>query len=255
MSVILNVSQVEKYFGSQGSVTRALDNISFRVEKGEFLGIMGPSGSGKSTLLNCIAGIDSVSTGHIYMEDEDITMMKQPQMSAFRRKHLGLLFQDLNLLDTLNARENIALSLTMQMSSPKEIHQRIDALAKAMGIEELLSCYPWQLSGGKKQCVACARALIKEPRLILADEPTGALDSASSQMLMRTLESINQNMHSTIMMVTHDPFSASYAKRILFIKDGRIFNELIRGDDSRRDFFQRILEVTTLLGGDVVSGY
>lgn len=255
MSVILNVSQVEKYFGSQGSVTRTLDNISFRVEKGEFLGIMGPSGSGKSTLLNCIAGIDSVSTGHIYMEDEDITMMKQPQMSAFRRKHLGLLFQDLNLLDTLNARENIALSLTMQMSPPKEIHQRIDALAKAMGIEELLSCYPWQLSGGQKQCVACARALIKEPRLILADEPTGALDSASSQMLMRTLESINQNMHSTIMMVTHDPFSASYARRILFIKDGHIFNELIRGDDSRKAFFQRILEVTTLLGGDVVSAY
>lgn len=182
-------------------------------------------------------------------------MMKQPQMSAFRRKHLGLLFQDLNLLDTLNARENIALSLTMQMSPPKEIHQRIDALAKAMGIEELLSCYPWQLSGGQKQCVACARALIKEPRLILADEPTGALDSASSQMLMRTLESINQNMHSTIMMVTHDPFSASYARRILFIKDGHIFNELIRGDDSRKAFFQRILEVTTLLGGDVVSAY
>ena len=216
---------------------------------------MGPSGSGKCTLLNCIAGIDSVSTGHIYMEDEDITMMKQPQMSAFRRKHLGLLFQDLNLLVTLNARENIALSLTMQMSPPKEIHQRIDALAKAMGIEELLSCYPWQLSGGQKQCVACARALIKEPRLILADEPTGALDSASSQMLMRTLESINQNMHSTIMMVTHDPFSASYARRILFIKDGHIFNELIRGDDSRKAFFQRILEVTTLLGGDVVSAY
>ena len=149
MSVILNVSQVEKYFGSQGSVTRALDNISFRVEKGEFLGIMGPSGSGKSTLLNCIAGIDSVSTGHIYMEDEDITMMKQPQMSAFRRKHLGLLFQDLNLLDTLNARENIALSLTMQMSPPKEIHQRIDALAKAMGIEELLSCYPCSSQAGR----------------------------------------------------------------------------------------------------------
>lgn len=231
MSVILNVSQVEKYFGGSGSVNRALDNISFTVEKGEFLGIMGPSGSGKSTLL------------------------KQPAMSAFRRKHLGLLFQDLNLLETLDAYENIALSLSMQMCAPNEIHRRILAIAQMMGIEDLLSRYPWQLSGGQKQCVTCARALVKSPALILADEPTGALDSASSGMLMRTLETINQHTHNTIMMVTHDPFSASYAKRILFIKDGRIFNELIRGDDSRRDFFQRILEVTTLLGGDVVSGY
>ena len=255
MSVILNVSQVEKYFGGSGSVNRALDNISFTVEKGEFLGIMGPSCSGKSTLLNCVAGIVSVSTGHIFIGSRDITLLKQPAMSAFRRKHLGLLFQDLNLLETLDAYENIALSLSMQMCAPNEIHRRILAIAQMMGIEDLLSRYPWQLSGGQKQCVTCARALVKSPALILADEPTGALDSASSGMLMRTLETINQHTHNTIMMVTHDPFSASYAKRILFIKDGRIFNELIRGDDSRRDFFQRILEVTTLLGGDVVSGY
>jgi len=198
-------AMVEKYFGGSGSVNRALDNISFTVEKGEFLGIMGPSGSGKSTLLNCVAGIVSVSTGHIFIGSRDITLLKQPAMSAFRRKHLGLLFQDLNLLETLDAYENIALSLSMQMCAPNEIHRRILAIAQMMGIEDLLSRYPWQLSGGQKQCVTCARALVKSPALILADEPTGALDSASSGMLMRTLETINQHTHNTIMMVKWYP--------------------------------------------------
>ena len=251
MSVILNVSQVEKYFGGSGSVNRALDNISFTVEKGEFLGIMGPSGSGKSTLLNCVAGIVSVSTGHIFIGSRDITLLKQPAMSAFRRKHLGLLFQDLNLLETLNAYENIALALQIQKVKEKEIRARIAHVANLLGIESIMAKYPYQLSGGQKQRVACARAVVTRPSLILADEPTGALDSRNSRMLLECLGEMNSVLSSTILMVTHDAFSASYASRVIFIKDGSVFHEIFRGDDARRAFFSRIIDVVTLLGGDV----
>ena len=251
MSVILNVSQVEKYFGGSGSVNRALDNISFTVEKGEFLGIMGPSGSGKSTLLNCVAGIVSVSTGHIFIGSRDITLLKQPAMSAFRRKHLGLLFQDLNLLETLDAYENIALALQIQKVKEKEIRARIAHVANLLGIESIMAKYPYQLSGGQKQRVACARAVVTRPSLILADEPTGALDSRNSRMLLECLGEMNSALSSTILMVTHDAFSASYASRVIFIKDGSVFHEIFRGDDARRAFFSRIIDVVTLLGGDV----
>ena len=241
MSVILNVSMIEKYYGNRDSITKALDNISFEVEEGEFVGIMGPSGSGKTTLLNCISTIDSVSTH-----------MKRKALERFRREQLGFIFQDFNLLPSLNGYENIALALTIQGSAPADIHARIHAIAQRLKISDILNKYPQQMSGGERQRIACARALITQPSLILADEPTGALDSKNSRLLLETMEQMNEEYRSTIMMVTHDPFSASYTKRILFIKDGKIFNELIRGSDSRKEFFQRIIDVTTLLGGDDV---
>ncbi len=252
MSVILQVSMIEKYYGSRDSITKALDNISFEVEEGEFIGIMGPSGSGKTTLLNCISTIDSVSTGHIYLHHQDITVIKKKALERFRREQLGFIFQDFNLLPSLTAYENIALALTIQGAAMNSIDSRVQTIAKRLKILNILEKYPQQMSGGERQRVACARALINNPSLILADEPTGSLDSKNSRLLLETMEQMNEEYHSTIMMVTHDPFSASYAKRILFIKDGRIFNELIRGSDDRKEFFQRIIDVTTLLGGDDV---
>lgn len=252
MSVILQVSMIEKYYGSRDSITKALDNISFDVEEGEFIGIMGPSGSGKTTLLNCISTIDTVSTGHIYLHHQDITVIKKKALERFRREQLGFIFQDFNLLPSLTAYENIALALTIQGAAINSIDSRVQTIAKRLKILNILEKYPQQMSGGERQRVACARALINNPSLILADEPTGSLDSKNSRLLLETMEQMNEEYHSTIMMVTHDPFSASYAKRILFIKDGRIFNELIRGSDDRKEFFQRIIDVTTLLGGDDV---
>lgn len=252
MSVILQVSMIEKYYGSRDSITKALDNISFDVEEGEFIGIMGPSGSGKTTLLNCISTIDTVSTGHIYLHHQDITVIKKKALERFRREQLGFIFQDFNLLPSLTAYENIALALTIQGASINSIDSRVQTIAKRLKILNILEKYPQQMSGGERQRVACAHALINNPSLILADEPTGSLDSKNSRLLLETMEQMNEEYHSTIMMVTHDPFSASYAKRILFIKDGRIFNELIRGSDDRKEFFQRIIDVTTLLGGDDV---
>lgn len=251
MQTILNVDKIEKYYGNKGNITKAIDNISFTVDQGEFLGIMGPSGSGKTTLLNCISTIDNVTTGKIIINNKDITALKTKALEAFRRDELGFIFQDFNLLDTLTAYENIALALTIQNRGITEIDNLIKEVAKKLGINEILKQYPFQLSGGQKQRVACARALVTEPSLILADEPTGALDSKSSRLLLESFEKLNKEFHSTILMVTHDSFTASYANRILFIKDGRIFTELIRGNDTRKEFFNKIIEVVTLLGGDV----
>lgn len=248
--MILNVEHLEKYYGSKGNVTKALDNISFTVEEGEFVGVMGPSGSGKTTLLNCISTIDTVTSGNIFIHDLNITELKKSKLSKFRREELGFIFQDFNLLDTLTAYENIALALSVSKVKAGEIKQRVNEVAKKLEIEDTLSKYPYQLSGGQKQRVACARALITNPSLILADEPTGALDSKSSRMLLETMEKMNSEEKATIMMVTHDAFTASYAHRILFIKDGKIFNELRRGNDTRKEFFHKIIEVVTLLGGD-----
>lgn len=252
MSTLLNVSMIEKYYGNKDSITKALDNISFEVEEGEFIGVMGPSGSGKTTLLNCISTIDSVSTGHIYLHEQDITHMKKRALERFRREQLGFIFQDFNLLPTLTGYENIALALTIQGFDPAYINNEINVIADKMKISSFLNKYPAQMSGGERQRIACARAIITHPSLILADEPTGALDSKNSRLLLEIMEQVNEEYQTTIMMVTHDPFSASYAKRILFIKDGKIFNELIRGSDDRKEFFQRIIDVTTLLGGDNV---
>ena len=250
MQPILNVSNIEKYYGNKGMVTKAVDNISFSVNKGEFVGIMGASGSGKTTLLNCISTIDTVTSGHIYVDGKNITTMKSKQLSAFRREQLGFVFQDFNLLDTLTAYENIALALTIIKTPVKQIEAKVNYVAKALGISEILKKYPYQLSGGQKQRVACARAIITQPSLILADEPTGALDSKSARMLLESFETLNHDLYATILMVTHDAFTASYCHRILFIKDGKIFNELIRGNSTRKEFFDKIISVVTLLGGD-----
>lgn len=250
MKTILSVEHIEKYYGNRGNITKAVDDISFQVDEGEFIGVMGPSGSGKTTLLNCISTIDSVTSGHIFINGSDITALKKNNLSKFRREELGFIFQDFNLLDTLTAYENIAIALTIQKVKASEIDKRIKSVAKKLDIMDVLQKYPYQMSGGQKQRVASARALITNPSLILADEPTGALDSKSSRMLLDSMEKLNVEYNATIMMVTHDAFTASYAHRILFIKDGKIFNELIRGEDSRKDFFNRIMEVVTLLGGD-----
>jgi len=247
---ILKVDNIEKYYGRKGNITKAIDNISFTVEEGEFVGVMGASGSGKTTLLNCISTIDKVSSGHIYISENDITKLNSKKISKFRREELGFIFQDFNLLDTLTAYENIALALTIMKVNHKEIDKRVSDIAKKLNIEEVLNKYPYEMSGGQKQRVASARAIITKPSLILADEPTGALDSKAAKMLLESMEDLNENLNATIMMVTHDAFSASYARRILFIKDGRIFNELVRGNDSRKEFFDKIIEVITLLGGD-----
>ncbi len=251
MGELLKIDNIEKYYGTNSNLTKAIDNMSFVVEEGEFTAIMGASGSGKTTLLNCISTIDRVSSGHIYMADKDITKLKGNALNKFRREELGFIFQDFNLLDTLTAYENIALALSIQNVKAKEIDERINAIAEKLGITQLLNKFPYQLSGGEKQRVASARAIVTEPKLILADEPTGALDSKSSKMLLESLKKLNETLNATIIMVTHDSFSASYAKRVLFIKDGKIFNELRRGDMSRKDFFNQIIDVITLLGGDL----
>ena len=251
MKNILKVEKIEKYYGNKDNITKAIDNISFRVDKGEFVGIMGPSGSGKTTLLNCISTIDTVTTGNIIINDKDITKMRSKQLENFRKDELGFIFQDFNLLDTLTAYENIALALTIQGVKPREIDTKIKNVAKSLGILEVLNKYPYQMSGGQKQRVASARAIVTSPSLILADEPTGTLDSKSSRLLLDSFENLNKDLEATILMVTHDAFTASYAHRILFIKDGKVFNELVRGNDTRREFFNRIIEVVTLLGGDV----
>ncbi len=251
MAEILKVANLEKYYGNRFNLTKAIDNISFSVEEGEFVGIMGASGSGKTTLLNCISTIDKVTAGHILINGVDVTMLRGEKLNKFRREDLGFIFQDFNLLDTLTGYENIALALTIQKVKPKDIDKKIKEVSKTLNITHVLNKYPYQMSGGEKQRVASARAIITSPKLILADEPTGALDSKSSRMLLEKMEELNKNLKATILMVTHDAFTASYCSKIYFIKDGKIFNELIRGDDSRKEFFDRIIDVVTLLGGDL----
>ena len=250
MENILTVNNIEKYYGGKSNITKAIDNISFTIDKGEFVGIMGPSGSGKTTLLNCISTIDTVTTGNIIINGYDITKLKSKKLENFRKNELGFIFQDFNLLDTLTAYENIALALTIQGKKPKEIDSLIKGIVENLGISSILNKYPYEMSGGQKQRVASARAIVTNPSLILADEPTGALDSKSSRLLLDSFENLNERLKATILMVTHDAFTASYTHRILFIKDGKIFNELVRGNDSRKDFFDRIIEVITILGGD-----
>lgn len=251
MEKILKVANIEKYYGNRGNLTKAINNISFDVYEGEFVGIMGASGSGKTTLLNCIATIDKVTSGHIFISGTDVTELKGEGLNKFRREDLGFIFQDFNLLDTLTAYENIALVLTIQGKKPKEIENKIQEVAKTLNIEKILNKFPYQMSGGEKQRVAAARAIITNPKLILADEPTGALDSKSSRMLLEKLEELNQKLKATILMVTHDAYTASYCSKIYFIKDGKIFNELVKGNDTRKEFFDKIIDVVTLLGGDL----
>lgn len=250
MTEILKVSNIEKYYGNKANLTKAIDNVSFSVNEGEFVGIMGASGSGKTTLLNCISTIDTVTSGHIHIRGKDITEMKSRALARFRREELGFVFQEFNLLDTLTGFENIILPLTISGVKYKEGEERVFEVAEKLEIRDVLTKYPYEMSGGQRQRIAAARAIISNPAMILADEPTGALDSKSARMLLESLEHLNKNLKATILMVTHDAFTASYCSRILFIKDGRIFNELIKGESSRKDFFTKIIEVVTLLGGD-----
>lgn len=247
---LLKVEHIEKYYGNRQSLTKAIDDISFTVCRGEFIAIMGASGSGKTTLLNCISTIDRVTSGHILLEDIDITSLRGGQLYRFRREKLGFIFQDYSLLDTLTAYENISLALSIRKLPPKKINEKVKTVARQLGIEDVLNKYPYQMSGGQKQRTASARAIVTDPKLVLADEPTGALDSKAAKQLLERFSCLNSEFQTTIMMVTHDPFTASYAQRVIFIKDGRIFSELDRGSLSRRDFFNKIINVVTLLGGD-----
>ena len=249
MKEILRLEHIQKFYGNQGNLTKAINDISFSVNNGEFVGIMGASGSGKTTLLNCISTIDTVSAGHIYLDGTDVTEIKERDLARFRRENLGFVFQDFNLLDTLTISENIALALTINKVPVNQIEDKVQEMAGNLNITDILDKYPYQVSGGQKQRCACARAIINKPKLILADEPTGALDSHSAQMLLGTMQSINEQLGATILMVTHDAFSASYANRILFLRDGVIFTEILKGGDLRKVFFEKILDVLTMLGG------
>lgn len=247
---VLEVNHVEKVYGSRNNVTRALADVSFTVDKGEFVGIMGASGSGKSTLLNCVSTIDTVTSGSVVINGADVTRLKHDKLTRFRREQLGFIFQDSNLLDTLTARENIALPLTIARVPAKETLARVEQVAQRLDIAGVLDKYPYQMSGGQQQRVAAARALVTDPAIILADEPTGALDSKNARLLLESFEAMNRQYQATVLMVTHDSFAASYTNRVLFIRDGRIFTELRRGDSPRREFFDRIMEVVAMMGGE-----
>ena len=227
---VLVCQNLEKYYGTRGNITKALDGINLSVARGEFIAIMGPSGSGKTTLLNCISTIDQASAGHIFIDDQELSSLRGAELSAFRRDRLGFIFQDANLLDSLTARENIALSLTIGHVRAQEVLERVENVAKLLQISEVLDKFPYEMSGGQRQRVAAARAIVTNPSLVLADEPTGALDSKNAR--------------------THDSYAASYAHRVIFIKDGRIFNEIVRGEKPRKQFFDQIMDVVSFLGGE-----
>lgn len=250
MEPVLIVKDVVKYYGRGSAVTKALNGISFHVDKGEFIVIMGASGSGKSTLLNVIATIDRVSSGDICIQEKHLPVMKEDELSGFRRDQLGFIFQDYNLLDTLTVGENIVLPLNLRKEGVKETEKRLQKLAAALGITEQLNRFPYELSGGERQRAACARAIITNPALVLADEPTGALDSGNSRMLMETLAMMNRSLGSTILMVTHDPVAGSYGDRILFLRDGRIWSEVRRGSRDRKQMYSEIVTVTAAMGGE-----
>ena len=250
---VLDIQRVEKFYGNGVNLVKALDDISFGVKGGEFVAIMGASGSGKTTLLNCISTIDTVSAGHILVDNRDITTLKSKEYARFRRENLGFVFQDFNLLDHLTIRENIALALSINNVKANIIDGRVDDIAKQLDITDILHHYPHETSGGQKQRCACARAMISNPKITLADEPTGSLDSNTARMLLETLTLLNQNQNTTILMVTHDATAASYTSRVLMLKDGAIFTELYRGDKSRTVFFSEILMIMTALGGNNIE--
>lgn len=250
MTKALQVSNVEKVYGGKfGSATRALAGVSFDVDRGEYVAIMGPSGSGKTTLLNCIATIDRPTSGSVVIDGTDITHMRSQQLAQFRREQLGFIFQDSNLLDTLSCRENVALPLTIAHVPAGEIDDRVGRIATALGVADVLEKFPYQISGGQKQRIAACRAMVTNPTLVLADEPTGALDSKNSKLLLERFDALNKTYGTTILMVTHDSYAASYCQRVLFIRDGRIFTELRRGDLARRVFFDQIMGVVATIGG------
>ena len=253
MDTILRVESLKKYYGKGPNITKALDSISFQVVKGEFLGIMGSSGSGKTTLLNCLATIIKPTDGSIQMQEKDLGQLKGSQLADYRGKEIGYLFQNFELLDNLTAKENILLPLSLHKVDADESKVRLELLSHYLDISELLDKFPSQLSGGQRQRVAAARALILDPKIVFADEPTGALDSKNATILMQKLSEMNQVEETTILMVTHDSVAASFCNRILFIQDGKLFHEIRRDypRESQEDFYHRILKVmAALAGGD-----
>lgn len=250
MEKILEIKDVTKYYGQGDAVSKALNGVSFEMYKGEFVAIMGASGSGKSTLLNVIATIDEVSSGHILIDGKDVASMNEKEHALFRRDKLGFIFQEYNLLDTLTVAENITLPLNLMKKDRRESESLRDKMADRLGIKSELNKFPKNLSGGQRQRAACARALITEPSLILADEPTGALDSANSKSLMKTFCMMNEEFGSTILMVTHDAVVGSYASRVLFLKDGKIWNELVKGNRDRVEMYNEIINTMAVLGGE-----
>lgn len=245
---ILKTSNLSKVY--DGKVAhKALENIDLAIEEGEFVGIMGPSGSGKSTLLNMVATIDQPTSGSILVNNKNPLEMKHDELAKFRRRELGFVFQDFNLLPTLTVEENIVLPLTLEGTRVKEMEKRVSAVAEKLGISAILNNRIYEISGGQAQRAAIARAIIHRPHMVLADEPTGNLDSKASRTVMEMLEKINKEDRTTMMMVTHDPIAASYTERVVFIKDGKLFNEIHRGDN-RQAFFQKVIDVLSLLGGD-----
>ena len=250
MSGLLRVENLVKYYGNRSSLTKALNDISLNVEEGEFTAIMGASGSGKTTLLNCISTIDRPTAGHIYIDGVCTSKLKRNALADFRRDRLGFIFQEFNLLDTLTLEENVALPLTIKGLNSEEIDKRVRDTADKLHISDVLEKFPYQVSGGQKQRCAFARAVICRPKMIMADEPTGALDSHSSRVLLEIIAQLNKDMGTTVFMVTHDAFCSSYADRILFLKDGKIFNEIRKGEKTRSVFYHEILDVLSLLGGE-----
>lgn len=251
MEEILKVTDLKRVYGKGGAVTRALDGVSLSLEAGEFVGVMGPSGSGKTTLLNCVSTIDRPDSGSIIIDGRELTKLKGGELAQFRRERLGFIFQDCNLLDTLTAFENIALALSIVKAPAEEVEVRVREMARLLGISDCLDKYPYQMSGGQQQRCAAARAMVTRPALVLADEPTGALDSKSAGLLLDRLEVLNRDMGATILMVTHDAFTASCCRRVVFLRDGQIFRELRREGEDRRTFFQSIIRVVSELGGEM----
>ncbi|MBZ9621328.1 ABC transporter ATP-binding protein [Clostridium sp. FP2] len=250
MENVLVARNLKKVYGSRGNVYTALNDINLEIKEGEFIGIMGPSGAGKTTLLNIISTIDKPTSGVVTIDKEDLAKMNEDKLASFRRDKLGFIFQDFNLLDTLTLKENVVLPLALSRVNIKDIEERASIIGTTLGIRDIFNKYPYEVSGGQKQRAAAARAIITKPKLILADEPTGALDSKSSTELLQALSDLNQVQRATIMMVTHDAFAASYCKRIIFIKDGSLFTELVKGTTTRKEFFKKILDVLAALGGN-----
>ena len=253
MEEILTVRELTRVYGKGGGVTRALDGVSLSLQPGEYVAVMGPSGSGKTTLLNCISTIDRPTAGSIVIDGQELTRLRGRALAKFRRERLGFIFQDCNLLDTLTAGENIALALSITGAPARQISGRVREIAGLLGIADCLEKYPYEMSGGQQQRCAAARAMVTNPALVLADEPTGALDSRSARMLLDRLEELNRDLGTTILMVTHDAFTASCCRRVVFLQDGQIFQELRRGEEDRRNFFQKIIQVVTRMGGEMAD--
>jgi len=247
--VILEAKKVRKVYGNKFNRQEVLKGIDLRVEKGEFVGIMGASGSGKTTLLNVLSSIDQLSDGEIEIEGQQFTGMKEKQLAEFRKRHLGFIFQEYNLLDTLTVKENVLLPLSIRKLSKRAALDKFKEIATELGIEQLGDKYPGEISGGQKQRTSAARAFVHEPSLIFADEPTGALDSKSASDLLAKLNHMNAKHAATIVMVTHDPVAASYCSRVIFIKDGQIYTQLHKGEESRQTLLNDIMKTQGVLGG------